>query len=176
MEFKSLSVIKFPADQVWLTMRDSLHEIADMVDDLESITPQDRLIEPSGLVKVVNIWVSSPKIPQIVMDHVQPEMLSWTDTALWSESDLSCNWEIDSHYFREKMKCWGATTFESAIGGRGCRLTFQGQIEFEGQILPTSGALGGVVSKTVESVMGKMIPNNFRKLTHSIGTLINSKK
>lgn len=174
MEFKSLSVIKHPAEKVWLTMRDHLHEITEFVEDVESIKVQNRMSEPDGLIKVVNIWTASPKLPSFVVDKIKPNMLMWTDTAMWDESKLACNWEIDSHYFKEKMSCLGTTTFESAIGGRGCRLMFRGEIHFEGRII-TSGRFDGMISKTVENVIGKVIPNNFRKVTHAVGSLIERK-
>ena len=172
MDFKTLSIIKQPPKVVWQTMRDHFPDIARLVDEVESITVKSRDQITYGKMEVVNIWKAAPQLPTVIEQYIKPEMLTWTDTAIWDEEKMVCNWTIDSHYFREKMDCKGITKFEPAIGGRGCRLTFQGNIYWDGSIPITFGVMDGMISKALESIMGKMVPNNFRKLTSAIETYI----
>lgn len=168
MEFKTVSIVKHPPLTVWETMRDHYPEIADLVDEVDSITVHSRQKTPSGTLEVVNIWKANPQLPPIITDYIKPEMLTWTDTAIWDEQKMTCNWTIDSHYFREKMDCKGFTKFEPAIGGRGCRLTFQGSIYWDGGVPITFGVMDGMVSKALESIISKLVPNNFQKLTTAV--------
>ena len=172
MEFKTLSVIKHPPKLVWDTMQNHFPEIGDLVDEVDSIVLEKSTKLPSGEIENVNIWKADPQIPEMIAKFVKPEMLTWTDTAVWDEKNMICNWTIDSHYFKEKMDCKGFTKFDSAIGGRGCRLTFQGSIYWEGGIPLTLGVMDGMVSKALESILSKMVPNNFRKLTNAVSQFI----
>jgi hypothetical protein len=172
MEFKTLSIIKHPPKLVWDTMRDHFPNIADLVDEVESITVQSREKIPSGKLKIESIWKAAPQLPSIIVNYIKPEMLTWTDIAVWDEQNMICNWTIDSHYFKEKMDCKGYTKFDSAIGGRGCRMTFEGAIFWDGGVPLALGAMDGMVSKALESIMSKMVPNNFQKLTTAVAAFI----
>ena len=172
MEFKTINILKHPPELVWETMRDYFPDIAELVDEVDSITVQSRIPGKSGVLQVINIWKADPPLPDVIVKYIKPEMLSWTDTALWDEQTKICNWTIDSHYFKEKMDCKGFTQFESALGGRGCRLTFQGNIYWDGEIPLSLGIMDSMVSKTVESILSKMVPNNFRKITSGVESFI----
>jgi polyketide cyclase/dehydrase/lipid transport protein len=168
MEFKTLNIIKHPPEKVWVTMRDQFPDIVELVEEVDSVVVDSRTEISKGIMEVKNIWKANPPIPEVIIKHVKPEMLTWTDTALWDEQTMICSWKIDSHYFKEKMDCKGITKFEPAIGGRGCRLTFEGTIHWEGGIPLSFGMMDGMVSKALESIISKMVPNNFRKVTSGV--------
>ncbi len=172
MEFKTVSIIKQPPAIVWATMRDQLPEIVELVDEVDSIVVQSRKKTSDGNLEVINIWTARPQLPDMIARFVKPEMLAWSDIATWDEKTMICNWKIDSHYFREKMDCTGSTKFEKAIGGRGCRLTFQGNIYWDGSVPMSFGVMDGMVSKALESVIGKMVPGNFQKMASAIERFI----
>ena len=177
MNFKTISIIKFPVDTAWHTMMNKLPDIANGVDDLESITEIERCPLPGDITKVVNVWRSKPKLPAIVMKYITPDMLAWTDTATWREKDKTIEWEIRSHHFHEQMHCKGTTVFAPAIGGKGCRLTFSGSLEWKGKVLSAGfGVLDSTIAKAVESVLTQMIPSNFRKITEIMSTYIGRKE
>ncbi len=168
MEFKSISIVKHPTETVWANMRDHFPQIGELIDDLEYIKVQSVTPQANDILEVVNHWKAAPKIPDFITQYIKPEMMSWTDIARWNEQEQICQWRIESHYFREQMDCTGSTRFEPALGGRGCRLTFAGRIEWEGSPFRSLGIMDGMISKTIESVMGKMIPNSFRKVTQGV--------
>ena len=165
MDFKSLSIIKQPQDKVWQTMRDHLIDVARHVDDIDSITLHSRQEMAPDAVEIVNIWKANPPIPDSVARYIDSKMLMWTDTAHWDSKTGQCSWTIQSHYFKDKMHCQGQTIYEPALGGRGCRITFQGDIQWEKGLPLSLGLMDDLVSKALESIIGKVIPNNFRKLT-----------
>lgn len=173
MNFKTISIIKFPVDVAWYTMMNQLPEIARDVDDLESITEEERIKSVNGSTKIVNVWKAKPRLPAMVTKYVNKEMLTWTDTATWNERDKIVNWEIRSPYFHEEMNCEGTTAFESAMGGKGCRLTFSGSLEWKGKVLSMGlGIFDGTIAKAVEGVLTQMIPSNFRKITEVMSRYI----
>ncbi|MEO8763369.1 MAG: hypothetical protein ABI416_03740 [Ginsengibacter sp.] len=173
MKFKTISIIKFRVDIAWNTMLNKLPDIANDVDDLESITEIERTILPGNMTRVVNVWKSKPRLPAMVMKYINPDMLAWTDTANWKEEDKTIEWEIRSHHFHEEMHCKGTTVFETAMGGKGCRLTFSGSLEWKGKVLSLSfGILDSTIAKAVEGVLTQMIPSNFRKITEVMSKYI----
>jgi hypothetical protein len=172
MNFKTISIIKFPVDIAWETMLHKLPDIAQDVDDLESITEIERTALPD-IIKVVNVWKSKPKLPSMIVKHINPDMLTWTDTALWKQKEKTIEWKIRSHHFYEEMHCSGTTVFESAMGGKGCRLTFSGSLEWKGKVLSLSlGIFDTTIAKAVEGVLTQMIPSNFRKITEVMSKYI----
>ena len=87
MNFKTISIIKFPVDVAWNTMMNHLPDIAKDVDDLESITEIERTPLPGEITRVINVWKSKPKLPAMVIKYINPDMLAWTDTATWNEQE-----------------------------------------------------------------------------------------
>lgn len=173
MNFKTISIIKFPIDIAWNIMMNYLPEIAKDVDDLESITEIERQPNTDGTIKVVNVWKAKPKLPAIVTKYINPDMLTWTDTAWWDEKDKIVNWQIRSHHFHEEMHCKGSTAFETAMGGKGCRLTFSGSLEWKGKVLSVGlGIFDNTIAKATEGVLTQMIPSNFRKITEVMSKYI----
>lgn len=166
MNFKTISIIKFPVETAWITMMNKLPDIAQDVSDLESITEIERIKNDDRSITIVNTWKAKPKLPAIVVKYIQPEMLAWTDTAKWIEKEKIIEWQIRSHYFYEQMHCKGTTAFETAMGGKGCRLTFSGSLEWKGKVLSLGlGIFDSTIDKAVEGVLTQMIPSNFRKIT-----------
>lgn len=87
MNFKTVSIIKFPVDTVWDAMLHHLPDIAQEVDDLESITEIRRTKQSKGVIKVESVWKAKPKLPGMVMKYIKPDMLEWTDSATWREKE-----------------------------------------------------------------------------------------
>lgn len=175
MKFKTVSIIKHPQDTVWQTMLNHFPLIGDHVDDIESIVNEREVQLSNGSIKMVNIWTANPPLPDVISRFIKPEMLVWTDTAVWDKQEMICNWTIHSHYFKNNMVCSGFTKFDSAIGGKGSRLSFEGNIEFSKDFSLLTGIMDKMVSKTIESVISKMVPNNFQKITAAVGNYLDKK-
>ena len=162
MQFSTVSIIKHPIDSVWDVMQNRLPEIAVQVDDIAEIVALEHALADSGHNKVVNVWKAAPPLPDFLKNMVQPDMLAWTDSAVWDPDNRSCRWVIESHYFREKMVCSGVTTYQPALGGKGCRLNFEGELKWN------AGALNSVLMQGMDTVLGSLIPSNFRKISAAV--------
>ncbi len=172
MKFKTISMIKQPVEVVWETFRDRFEEIGQEVDDLEYIALKDKAENEAGQLVSVYEWKADPSLPALLKSYIQPSMLTWTDTATWDADNKVCYWEIESHYFKDKMQCIGSTTFSSAMGGRGCRLTFQGNIHWEGGLPALVGIMDGPVTRAMESVISKMVPKSFHKVSGAVEKML----
>jgi hypothetical protein len=175
MEFRTVTIVKHPTALVWETMQEHLPEIASAVPDIESVSPMSSSKNEEGHLLMVNVWKAKPPLPDFLSKMVQPDMLTWTDSAVWKEAQRSCRWEIRSHYFKEQMSCIGNTSFEPAMGGKACRLSFEGTLHWQANALPIKMA-GPLVAQGIESFMASMIPANFRKLTEAVEHFIQNNK
>ena len=168
MKISAVDIIKHPVERVWPVLRDDLPKLADLLDDIESVTITSYK-KTAHLCKVVNKWKALPHLPAAVMKHLKPTMLCWTDYAEWHEQKKECRWSIQFDYFPDTIRCSGTTTFNPAMGGRGTRVTFIGNADWQGQehsIVP--GYVGQAVYKSVEPLIRSFIPRNFRKLTAAV--------
>lgn len=163
MHFKTLVILKQPVDIVWDMLQNQLPQIADRLEDIESIQFLDKKMLDDGQVLVVNIWKASPQLPDFIKNMVNPDMLTWTDSAHWRWNKMSCHWEIVSHYFKEKMHCSGMTCYEPALGGRGCRLSFEGQLQMNTAV----GSYNPLFLQGIETILSNLIPANFRKIAQA---------
>jgi hypothetical protein len=150
-------------------MRDRLPEIVRLIDDIEGVTVQSREELPDGTLRLVNVWRAKPNLPAIVANHIEPEMLAWTDHAEYDPAAFVCSWKLEPHFFAERISCVGVTRYEPAIGGRGTRVTFDADLHLAIGALPGMPALlEGAVSNAVEAFMTALVPRNFRKLMDAL--------
>ena len=171
--FKSIVVVKHPPALVWATIRDRLSELVPLLDDIEKITVVERKEEMDGTVRLVNLWKANPKIPAMLASVVKPSMLAWTDRAEWNPRTYQCKWRIEPQFFPDRTRCTGITSYETAMGGRGTRITFEGSLDVAAHSLAgVPSFLESTISKGIESFVTTLIPKNFRKLTDAMGIFL----
>ena len=163
--FKSVVIVKHPLDKVWLAIRDSIVEIAPLMSDIESVKVLERHEKGSEESRFVNEWRLSAKLPAIASTIIEPGDLGWLDYARWDNSNYVCRWSIEPFFHPESIRCSGITKYESAIGGRGTRVTFQGDVDIDvAQLAGLSKTISSPVSSIVENVVTTIVPRNFRKV------------
>ena len=170
--FNSISIVKFPLDLVWTTIRDRLPELVPYMEDMEKITQIKREDQPEGIVRLDNLWQANPKLPMLQSLQLKPEMFAWIDRAEWREKSHECHWQIESQYLPDSLECRGLARYEPAIGGRGTRVTFEGQLVISTNNLPGLAVLDGTLMKGFESLASSLIPKNMRKLTEAVGIFL----
>jgi len=158
-------VMKQPPEVVWSTIRDSMSEIVPLMSDVESVRVIEREERSDGTVRFLNEWRLRSSLPSVAESVIKPDELGWLDHALWKDSERCCNWRIEPFFHPESIKCGGVTTYESAIGGRGTRITFQGDVEIDiAKLAGLSKALSRPLSSVIENVVRSLVPRNFRKV------------
>ena len=168
--FKSVVVVKQPLAAVWVTIRDRMPAIAEMLEDIEGVSVVSREEPAAGIVNLVNEWRVTPALPlpDVIMNR---GTLGWMDHATWTDADRTCRWAIHTMFLPGKIRCSGATSYEPAMAGRGSRVTFSGGIELQ-DALPLGGLLGRATISVVESVVTTVVPRNFRKTVEAAVRLI----
>lgn len=160
-EFKTVAVVKHPRSVVWTIIRDRMADLAPMLTDIDAIVVQSRAEEPTGTVRLVNLWRAKAPIPASLASVITPDMLAWLDRAEWQPDTWECHWQIQPHFFADRIRCNGVTRYEEAMGGRGTRLTFHGHLDVVASNIPG-------LSMMIESFAIGLIPKNFQKLTHAV--------
>jgi hypothetical protein len=168
-EFKSLAMAKHPRDRVWSATRDALPGVVPYLDDVESIVVASRTEGPDGTVAIVNEWRAKASIPAALASVIKPEMLAWTDHAVWDPREHVCRFRVETRFFPDRVRCSGATRYEPAMGGRGTRVSFSGTIEVSPRGLPGVPAfLEATVAKGIEAFVAALIPQNLRKVVEGV--------
>jgi hypothetical protein len=174
--FKSVIMVKYPQRLVWEAIRDRLPEMVPYLDDVASITQESRKELGNGLLLLINVWKADIHIPSALQSVIDPASLGWTDRAEWIEQNNKCHWTIEPHFLPGLAKCSGTTHYVPAIGGRGTRITFEGELEVNTKNIPGLPTfMEPTASKTMESLITSLIPKNFRKVTDALSELLKQK-
>jgi len=89
LHIESDDFLKHPAAEVYPLVRDRLPELLPYLPDVASIAQQSYARESETRVRIVNRWTARAKLPAAAMKFLPPEVLSWTDRALWKD-DAYC--------------------------------------------------------------------------------------
>jgi hypothetical protein len=124
-------------------------------------------------VVLVNEWRVNPALPAALDGYVSKDKLGWLDHADWDDDLAICRWRIEPFFMGEAIDCRGATRFEAAMGGRGAKITFDGQLDIDPAALSSiPAAWRAPASIAVEMLIGTTIPRNFRKTIEVIDSLL----
>jgi hypothetical protein len=162
--FSSFTMVKQTAEPLLRAVRDRLPEIARHMDDIESIELLERVERADGSLTLVNSWHARHKIPAALQRRLGAATVSWIDRAQWLSSQQRCCWSIEPSLLEGYIVCAGSTTFETAMTGRGTRVTFEGTFDLKpGFLGGASAALEPLISSFVESVVATIIPRNLAR-------------
>jgi hypothetical protein len=171
--FNTVEIVKAPVDEVWRAIRDRLDELVPHLDEVQSVTVQHREELPDGSVRLINLWRGKANIPAVLKSVIKPELLAWTDHALWNLATRECTWQIELHLDRERTRCHGTTKFTPAIGGRGTRVTFAGEFAMNAKgMRGVPVMLESAVEAGAEAFITSLIPGNFRKLVQAAANVL----
>lgn len=163
-DFRTVGVIKVPVEDAWQAMRDELAAVVELLPNVESVKETSREVVTPRRVRITNAWKAAVRIPPVCADFLKPEMLGWIDIAEWDSEDLSCEWSIEPNHFRGHLTCAGRTCFTPAMGGRGTRLTFEGELGWQA---PPS--MNSLLAAGLAPLFASLIPGNYQKLTKALG-------
>ena len=174
MEFKCVDTVKYPLAEAWATMRDQLPEIAAQQDDIAYVKVVKRDKKNTKSVHVVSTWCADPPLPSFLKGFIKPDMLIWTDDALWENEATTCHFNITPNYKVEDIHCAGTILFESA-GAKSTRITYSGELTIK-KTSRSSIFMSGLIITGIEALAGKLIEKNFDKLIDMLSATIKSQK
>ena len=168
--FATTAILRHPLDQVWTAMRDRLDDIAPSVADIRSFSTASRE-SLRDITRLVNRWEAAPNLPAAITSLVPESLLRWKDHADWIESAHECRWRIETEFATDRIHCGGTTAYEAAIGGRGTRITFRGQLTID-----PGGVISGTLVPIAEIVVTNIIPRNFNNLANAVGSYLDGRR
>jgi hypothetical protein len=173
--FRCLVGLKLPPLVVATAIRDRMADLAPALEHVEVVSTVTRIDRADGAASLVNAWRVNPPLPQGLEGIVTREKLGWHDHAEWSADLAGCTWRIEPWFMGEAIDCRGATRFESAMGGRGTRAIFEGQLDIDPAALSSVPITWRApASVAVEMLISAIIPKNFRRTAEAITALLES--
>ena len=148
-------------------MRDHLPELAGSIANIDEVREIERRTDPDGAVCIINEWCVRQQLPAALSAMLKVDKFSWLDRNRWDQSSGTCYWSIEPSTFGEHIACRGETGFASAMGGRGTRLTFAGELDIKPGLLGTLGSVAPMLSGFVESIVTTIIPRNLRAVAEA---------
>ncbi|MBB4860622.1 hypothetical protein HNO88_003966 [Novosphingobium chloroacetimidivorans] len=160
--FAALVVLRIAPDLLCTRMRERLSEIGEGLDDIERIEELERHTQSDG-IHLVNRWYARQRVPAMLRDRLGADEISWIDRAVWSHDGTGCDWSIEPSFGSGGIRCAGSTRFEEAMGGRGARVSFAGQLDIEPSFMVAiAGPFQGPVRMLAETIATTLIPKNLR--------------
>ncbi|MBV8162520.1 MAG: hypothetical protein JO265_16500 [Acidimicrobiia bacterium] len=149
-------------------MRDRLTEVAAFMPNITAIDPLERVEEGPGRHRIVNGWRGEAPIPAAARRFVKPDMLRWTDRALWDESEWTCTWEQETAFFTDRVSCTGRNRF-IALEPAVTRIEIRGAFELRLRGLAgLPGPLARRAAPTVERFIVGLITPNLEKTAEAV--------
>lgn len=171
--FKALVVVREPMDPVWHTVRDRLPDLVPRIDDVDRVVVLEREDLDGEVVRLVNEWWASQRIPEVIGRALGISEIGWVDRCEWSTEDRVGRWTIEPHVLPDHIHCEGTTSYEPAMGGRGVRVAVEGTFDLRpGALRGLASSLERPVSAFVESIVSTMIPRSTRRVVEAAAELI----
>ena len=174
MEFKNIQTAKYPLSTVWPILRDHLPEIVSAQDDIEYVKVEKRSKKAPDSVHVISTWKADPPLPSFLKSVIKPDMLIWTDDAVWSNADTTCRFTIKTRYQLENIHCEASIQCEAA-GAKSTKITYSGVLTIE-RTPRSSIFMTGFIIRGIEALAGTLIERNFSKTVKSLEAYIREQK
>lgn len=159
MRIESDSVIGFPRDRVFATYRDELESLLPYLPNVLSIVVKERADE-GAILRQVSVWKGGGEIPAVARSVLKDEMLAWTDHARWDEGAFVCAWRIETHAFKDAVRCQGENRFVDLDGTR-TRVEIRGDMKVDAsKVAGVPRLFAGTIGRTVERVLVDRIGPN----------------
>jgi len=172
-DFRCLVGVRHPPSALAGAVRDLICQVGPSLENVEQVATVSRLERPDGGTTLVNEWRVNPTLPPVLDGVVTRDMLGWLDHAEWASDLSACAWRVEPFFMGEAIRCRGATRFEPAMGGRGTRAIFEGQLDIDPSALGSlQPAWRAPASLAVEFLIGTLIPRNFRKTVEAVAGLL----
>jgi hypothetical protein len=161
--FESSVMARVSLARAVILLRDELPQLAKHLPDISRIELIEKSLLPEGDVEITSVWHASPRIPPPFARLLDAQMLAWTDRARWTAEGTRCRFLIEPHFMRNSVQCHGQTVLESAMSGRGTRISFVGELGIK-RVGTLASMVGGGLVDEVERFVAGLIGANLGKL------------
>ena len=162
MDFKCTETVKYPLPLAWETLRDHLPEIAASQDDIKYVKVKKRDKKDPQAHHVISTWQADPPLPSFLKSFIKPDMLIWTDDAVWDNEKYICSFDIKTNYKVEDIHCIGNIKMEAVDKGKGTRIVYSGTLTIK-KTAHSSIFMTGFIITGIEAVASRLISHNFSK-------------
>jgi hypothetical protein len=174
MDLEADALVPFDRELVFRTYRDELPEIVEFMPSVRRIEVKSRE-DQGNVTRLVNVWRGGGEIPAAARVVLSESMLSWTDHALWDSLTQTCRWRIETHSFRDAVRCEGSTRFVATDGTT--------RIEIRGELVIDATRIRGVpkfltkgVGNTVTEFLVRKIGPNLLEASEGVRRYLERKK
>ena len=116
MRFTVTDELPFERELVFETHRDKIIELVPYLPNVDGIVVRER-VEDGDVVKLTNEWSgSSSDVPGVLQTILKPELLTWTDRAVWDQSTWRADWQITINALPEAVTAKGSSVFTDEGG------------------------------------------------------------
>jgi hypothetical protein len=174
MKFEVSDPIPFEANEAYLILRDDMSKLVPFMEDTDEINVLSRE-EGEGQVKLTNHWKASmKKIPSAIRGFVKPEMLSWHDHVVWTDSDRTGRWELEALGSDKLFSCRGETSVIEVGGETQLKISVNFEIYPE-KVPGIPKFLAKKIGAQVEKLIGDILSSNMRQMAHSMSSYAENK-
>ena len=158
--------IPFPCPLVYVTYRDQLEKLVKYMDLVEGVKVKSRRQE-QGKVYCVNEWQSNAQIPAPVRAVLGEKLFSWTEYAIWNESDFTLKWHIQTHAFTEAVSSAGSNRFRAK--GNKTVVEHRGELRINPQKLwSIPRVLRNQIAELSEKFLAQQIEGSLKQMVEGI--------
>jgi len=106
---------------------------------------------------------------------IKPDMLIWTDDAVWENDTTTCHFNIITNYQVEDIRCVGTIKFEGTPKGKSTKIVYSGTLTIR-KTARSSMFMTGFIIKGIEAVASHLIEQNFDKVVKTLTETIKEEK
>jgi hypothetical protein len=176
MKFQSSQVIPFAVEDVFVLVRDRLQDLVPYMPNVKKIVTESREEAGEQKVHLLNRWYGKAEIPRAVEKMIDPEKITWLDTATWDSGQKSCSWEIKPMFFQDNVSCSGVNYYREE-GDGSTRLEITGELTVQTKGMPgVPRILAGKISGQVEKFVVKLLTPNLDNLAEGVTQYLKDQK
>jgi hypothetical protein len=158
--------IPFPRSLVYATYRDRLMEVVPYMPNIRQVVAKSR-VQAGAQTETMNEWHGGGDIPAAARAILNESMLSWTESAIWNETDFTTHWRIKTHAYTNAVSCNGLNRFLETRDGT--IIESNGELKIDSrQIKEVPSFLAGMVGGVVEDFLGKKIEPNLVQMSEGV--------
>jgi hypothetical protein len=160
--------VAYPREKVFETFRDDLEELVPYLPDIRAIEQQKYERIDAKTIKVVRLWKAKDEdVPSMAKKFIKPEMLQWTDTAIWREDTWECDWSMEVGFLSDAISAEGTNSYFAKDGST--KIEIAGDLKVDAKHIPgVPRLLAGKVGSAVEKFVVKLITPNLTDVNRGL--------